>query len=67
MIRPEAKSFEATLFGEIARAVRCGVGTDPQGWEAKNAGNIGDCSAGRAEHPSQIRARLARPTIQEWR
>lgn len=33
---------------------RGGEGTDPNGWEAQNAGTIGGCSEGRAEHPFPI-------------
>jgi hypothetical protein len=32
----------------VFREGRCGEGTDPHGWGAENAGNIGDCSEGRA-------------------
>jgi hypothetical protein len=50
-------------FEKSGPALRAGTG--PLGWGAENAGKIGGCSEGRAQHPSHSHGVLDRPTIQE--
>lgn len=61
IVIPNPSRIEVTYFAQIVATYeptihfgfRNSLDTGLYGWEAENAGSLGDWSAGRAKHPSQ--------------